>query len=232
MIGITKSESGLYWPSQKSLKVLNIKKDDLFLYGASSNYDPHVDGVFGFPGVKFYRVLRVLTINNETEETRFLKLGINHKLQKDDYIVFDFDNAEHQVVNNETDPDKAKNNYRIMLKLHFIVCDKCQPESAYINTVKQAYILYEIITRYFMQTGTNPSTPYGFFIGIVDMIWHKLPFIALICFIIFWMFPFAFLWKKNLFWKRWLFAINATWLTAVFAIAVVLWIRFIITGKR
>jgi len=29
MIGITKSESGLYWPSQKSLKVLNIKKDEL-----------------------------------------------------------------------------------------------------------------------------------------------------------------------------------------------------------
>jgi hypothetical protein len=208
------------------------KRDDLFLYGASSNYDPHVDGFFGFPGVKFYRVLIGLTPNNEKVETRFLKFGIHHKLQKDDYLVFDFDNAEHQVVNNETDPDKVNKDYRIMLKLHFIVCDDCQPDDLFIKGVKQSYILYEIITRYFMQTGTNPSTLYGFILGIVDMVWHKMPFIALICFIAFWMFPLAFLWKKNVFWKRWLLTVNVTWLSIVLAFATVLWIRYILTGKR
>jgi hypothetical protein len=205
---------------------------DLFLYGATGNYEPHIDGVFNFPGMHFYRVLIGLTPDNSKVETRFLKLGVNHKLQKNDYIVFDFDKAEHQVVNHETDTEKDKKNYRIMLKLHFLVCDDCTSENLYMNVVKQSYISYETVTRYFMQVGTDPTTPYEFMVGIVDMIWNRLFIVAFICFIAFWAFPLTYLWKRNYLWKSRLFYFNATWLGGIFGVSLLLWIRYLITGLR
>lgn len=173
-----------------------------------------------------------LTPDNKKVETRFLKLGVNHKLQKDDYLVFDFDKAEHQVVNHEVDVEKDKKNYRIMLKLHFLVCDDCSTEGLYMKTVKESYILYENITRYFMQTGTDPSTLYEFMVGIIDIIFYRLFIIAFICFIAFLAFPLTYLWKHNYLWKSRLFYFNAIWLSGVFGVSLVLWIRYLITGLR
>lgn len=207
------------------------KHKDLLLYGATGNFDPHVDGIFNFSGMHFYRVLIGLTPENEKVETRFLKLDINHKIQDNDYIVFDFDKAEHQVVNHETN-STTDGKYRIILKLHFLVCDNCKVDSFYMQSVKQSYIAYETLTRYVMQTGTDPKTPYEFFLGLLCIIGntYKIFFLFLLLLLLAW--PFAYLWKKNRLWKNRLFYANTSWLGALVAASLILWSRYILTGLR
>ena len=210
-------------------KAPNIKNKDTFLYGATGNFDPHIDGVFSFPGIRLYRVLIGLTPDNEKIETNFLKLDITHKIQKDDYIVFDFDKAIHQVINHS---DKDQGKYRIMLKLHYLVCDKCAPNSSYMNFVKQSYITYEYITRYFMQKGTDPRNLYEFFIGVFCMFLNTFKIIGVILLIFFLSWPFAYLWKRNAFWKSILFYINTAWVGGLFSVSFILWVRYLLTNKR
>ena len=59
------------------------------------------------------------------------------------------------------------NTPRILLKLHFIVCEKNNCSKFYLNFVKRYFIYYDIITRYFLKTGTDPETFYHFFIGLL-----------------------------------------------------------------
>lgn len=142
------------------------------LYGATSNYDLHRDGIFWFPHVEFYRVLIGLTDGNKNVETVFPNLDISRYINKHDYVVFDFDKASHKVLNHS----KKNDTHRVILKLHFCVFTK-KVHPCYRNFVCQTYILYEKITRYFMQTGTNPSTYYQFLIGLVCYITVKTPFL-------------------------------------------------------
>jgi hypothetical protein len=210
------------------------KRDDLFLYGATGNYDAHVDGVFNFPGMHFYRVLIGLTPGNKKVETNFLKLDVTHKLQENDYIVFDFDKAQHQVVNKDTS-DKADDNYRIMLKLHFLVCEDCSKDSFYMKSVKQSYIAYEYVTRYVMKTGTDPTTPYEFLIGIICMIGNNYKIILFLFMFLFFALPISYVFpsnKRNNIWKSRILYANIGWLSVLFATTISLWLRYIITGKR
>lgn len=204
------------------------KRKDLLLYGATSNFDPHVDGIFSFPGVHFYRILIGLT-PNKTVETRFLKLGVNHKLQENDYVIFDFDKAQHQVVNKK---NEASKDYRIMLKLHFLVCDGCDPNSMYLQFVKQSYIVYEGITRYCMQTGTEPKTPYQFFIGLLCILGNNYKGLSLFLALTLLAFPLSYLWKRNRVWQRRLFLWNTGWIGFLLFTTFVLWGRYGLTGLR
>lgn len=151
-----------------------IFKNRGILYGATGNYDLHVDGIFHFPGVEFYRVLIGLTDGNRDVETIFPILNVRKYMNKNDFIVFDFDKAQHQVINNST---VENTNYRIILKLHFCVFKK-KVHPLYRNFVSQSYILYEKLTRYFMQTGTNPTSFYEFFIGLLCYITVKFPYLV------------------------------------------------------
>ena len=138
----------------------NLKK--INLYGAYSNYGIHKDCIFNFDGIKFYRVLIGLTDNNDNVITNFTKFNINHKINKYDYIVFDFDRTEHQVLK-----EKDKETPRILLKLHYIVSENGKHSKEYVELVKKCYLTYEFITRYIMDTGTDPETFYEFFWGLV-----------------------------------------------------------------
>lgn len=151
------------------------------MYGASTNYDTHVDASFRFPGIRFYRVLIGLTDGNQDVETQFVRLGESKFIQKNDYIVFDFDRALHRVVNHGANPDQ----YRILLKLHFCVCDECAVESTYFNTICKVYSLYENVTRYIMQTGTEPKTYHQFFWGLLCYIFNVLPSICILYVLLF-----------------------------------------------
>lgn len=136
--------------------------DNINLYGAKGNYGIHVDNAFfHFPGIQFYRVLIGLTENNNNIITEFTNLNISHKINKGDYIIFDFDQTRHQVkkIKEELTP-------RIMLKLHYLVCENCKYSDNYLQFVKQCYITYERITRYTMENGSNPETFYQFFLGV------------------------------------------------------------------
>ena len=131
------------------------------MYGASGNYDIHKDCIFNFDGVKFYRVLIGLTDGNDNITTYFKNLNVGHKINSGDYIVFDFDNSEHQVIK-----EKPGSTPRILLKLHYIVCENCKHSPKRIETIKNMYIYYEFITRYVMQFGTDPKTFSQFFVGL------------------------------------------------------------------
>lgn len=136
--------------------------DKINLYGASGNYDIHKDCIYNFNGIKFYRILIGLTDGNDNIITYFNNLDIGHKLNSGDYIVFDFDKTTHQVIK-----DKEKLTPRIMLKIHYIVCEDCKYSKEYIERIKFFYLYYEFITRYFMQVGTDPETLYQFFWGLL-----------------------------------------------------------------
>jgi hypothetical protein len=129
------------------------------LYGAVGNYDIHRDSIFHFNGIKMYRVLIGLTDKNESVKTYFNKFGEGKKINKNDYVVFDFDNTTHQVIK-----ENEKKAPRILLKLHFIVSNNSKYD---IDRIKNVYILFERITRYIMDTGTNPTTYYEFFLGLM-----------------------------------------------------------------
>ncbi len=138
------------------------------LYGATGNYDLHVDGMFSFPGIRFYRVLIGLTHGNTTVETSFPGVGASVHINAGDYVVFDFDKARHRVTSHSESPSP-----RMLLKLHFCVSDTSAADSAYVQTVCSAYRTYEGITRYIMQTGTNPVTLYQFVLGLLCYVGTK-----------------------------------------------------------
>jgi hypothetical protein len=132
------------------------------LYGATSNYDIHKDCFFSFNGIRFYRILIGLTDGNDNVTTYFNHFDAGHKLNSGDYIVFDFDKSTHQVIKGN-----EKKTPRILLKLHYIVCEECSYTKDYVAAIKQMYLWYECITRYVMKTGTDPETFYGFFCGLL-----------------------------------------------------------------
>jgi hypothetical protein len=132
------------------------------LYGAATNYDIHRDCIYNFNGIKFYRILVGLTNGNENITTYFNNLDVGHKINKGDFIVFDFDNTTHQVIK-----ENNKDTPRILLKIHYIVCENCQYTHSYVNFIKNLYINYEYVTRYVMKTGTDPETFYEFFCGLL-----------------------------------------------------------------
>ena len=136
--------------------------DKINLYGASTNYGIHKDCMYNFDGIKFYRIIIGLTDGNDNIITYFNNLNTGHKINSGDYIVFDFDKTTHQVIK-----DKQNLTPRILLKMHYIVCENCKYSNEYVETIKKLYIYYEIVTRYIMEVGTDPETLYQFFWGLL-----------------------------------------------------------------
>jgi len=135
--------------------------DKINLYGSATNYDIHKDCFYNFDGIKFYRIIIGLTDGNDNIITYFNKLDIGHKINSGDFMVFDFDKTTHQVIKNN-----EKLTPRILLKIHFIVCENCKYSKEYVETIKKCYLYYEYVTRYITKTGTDPETFYQFFMGL------------------------------------------------------------------
>lgn len=133
------------------------------LYGAAANLIPHKDCIlFNFRDFHFYRIIIGLTDNNNDTATSFVNLNIEHKINKGDYIIFDFDKTLHQVKKYG-----IQETPRLLLKLHFIVCDNGIYSNNYIRFVTNCYIFYYYIARYTEQNGTDPKTFMGFFFGLI-----------------------------------------------------------------
>jgi len=171
-------QSDLFWKKlcdkSKNCTIIDVNEmDELYylnpqkkiiknLYGASSNYGIHRDCVINFNGVKLYRILIGLNNGNDHTTTFMTNLKVGKKLNKGDFIVFDFNKTTHQVLK-----DKESVNPRILLKLHYIVCENCNNSLQYIENIKKFYIWYEYVTRYIMETGTDPHNFYEFFWGLL-----------------------------------------------------------------
>lgn len=132
------------------------------LYGAAANLIPHHDCVlFHFKNINFYRVIIGITENNTDTITEFIHIGVEHRINRGDYMIFDFDKTLHQVKKTGTSETP-----RILLKLHFIVCDNCH-SSLYVSFCAFFYKIYYYIARYTEQIGTDPTTFIGFFFGLL-----------------------------------------------------------------
>jgi hypothetical protein len=132
------------------------------LYGAAANLIPHRDCIlFYFLGISFYRIIIGLTDENTDTITYFNNFNIGHCINTGDYLCFDFDKTLHQVkkMGDTSTP-------RILLKLHFIVCEK-KYSAIYMNFISYFYIWYYIVARYTESIGTDPKTFIGFFYGIL-----------------------------------------------------------------
>lgn len=136
-----------------------------FLYGAAANLVPHRDCIlYNFNSIHFYRIIIGLTDNNNDTITEFIHFQQEHKINKGDYMIFDFDKTTHQVKKTGTTETP-----RILMKLHFIVCDNCTSgySDTYVDFVAYFYKGYYYIARYTEQIGTDPTTFMGFFFGIM-----------------------------------------------------------------
>lgn len=134
------------------------------IYAAVGNYRLHIDFI-SFPGIIVNRVLVGMTPNKKTS-TVFPQKKIFHKLNTNDFVGFDFGREWHKV---EKDKDKESNDndYRIMAKLHFIVCKKCYNKTIYFKIVKLIHVIYIYVSRYILKTGTNPKNLYQFTVGFI-----------------------------------------------------------------
>jgi len=201
------------------------------LYGASTNYDIHRDCIFNFNGIKFYRVLIGLTDGNDNIVTHFTNINIGHKLNSGDVIVFDFDKSTHQVIK-----EREEHTPRILLKLHYIVCENCEYSQRYVENIKQIYIFYEIITRYVMQVGTDPKTFYQFFWGLIcqysanTYIWEILLFIlSAIVLSLHFIFKIAFKYKNIITFAKYT---SLIFTGGYLSIVLFYWARYQLTGIR
>ena len=130
------------------------------LYGSAANLIPHKDCIlYNFKGISLYRIIIGLTDNNNDTSTQFINFNLEHKINRGDYMIFDFDKTLHQVkkLGQQETP-------RILLKIHFIVCENCK---LYVSVVSIFYKWYYYVARYTEQLGTDPKTFIGFFFGLM-----------------------------------------------------------------
>jgi hypothetical protein len=139
----------------------NFEKQNM--YGAAANLIPHRDCIlFNFNGIRFYRIIIGLTDFNKDTSTEFINLNLEHKINRGDYMLFDFDRTLHQVKKSG-----QQETPRILLKLHFIVCENCKYSDNYVKFISNFYKYYYYIARYTEQIGTDPKTFVGFFFGLI-----------------------------------------------------------------
>jgi len=137
--------------------------DKMNLYGVAANLIPHRDCIlFNFQGIRLYRVIIGLTEGNDDTITHFINHKLEHKINRGDYMIFDFDRTLHQVKKT-----KKTKTPRILIKLHFIVCDYENYSIQYVHFVKSFYICYYYVARYTEEIGSDPTSFMGFFYGLL-----------------------------------------------------------------
>lgn len=141
------------------------KINNINYYGATSNYKPHHDCEFCkyiFKKTHVYRVLIGLTNNNKYVVTHFPEYNIGKTINYGDMIAFDFDKTLHEVIN----IDNKQVSPRILLKLHFLVCEEGELSENYLYFIKKFYTGYDRFLRIYTKIGTDPKYLYEFIIGL------------------------------------------------------------------
>ena len=152
----------IMYSNSKKIKNTNM----INYYGATSNYKPHRDCGFCkyiFFNTNMYRVLISLNSGNKFVFTSFPEYNVQKNMNIGDMIGFDYDETLHQVIN----VNNKQIEPRLILKLHFLVCENCKLSSFHLELIKQFYIYYDRILRYYTKIGTDPSQYHEFVIGLV-----------------------------------------------------------------
>lgn len=166
-------------------KNVNSSNDDINYYGATSNYKQHHDCEICtsiFKNTHIYRILIGLTNENEYIVTNFPDHNIGKKLNEGDVIGFDFDKTLHEVINIDNKQVKP----RILLKLHFLVCEDCNISDQQFQRTKKFYVFYDRFLRDYTKIGTDPKYPHEFIIGLTShfLYYHNIEKILFLYFII------------------------------------------------
>jgi hypothetical protein len=141
------------------------------LYGDTNAFQKHIDCDFcNFDKIKFYRVLLGLT-DNEHVTTVFNNLNLEHKIQKYDYMIFDFGKTTHQVLTK-----KEGSSPRVFIKLHFLVSEDNSYSDFYLWCVKQYHVYYYKSMRNLQNEtgGRHPTTFKEFFFGLMAHFYYNL----------------------------------------------------------
>lgn len=209
-----------YVPSMTELYKAKVPfKRDKNLYGASGNFDVHVDMDFRFPNVRLYRILIGLTDNNKHVHTSFPEHDVDHKINFGDVVIFDFNKTVHKVFKDK-DIDESRN----MIKLHFVVCNGCTSNigSKYLDLCMDSYHTYEVVTRHFMAKGADPENLYEFALGVTSY-WmtNKRPYFCYI-FILWILSYYNDFFRKNFYLSLIIYVIFVK----------IYWLRYNITGNK
>lgn len=147
-------------------------------YGATGNIVIHKDChyICSFSGASLYRIIIGLSDGNDNVSTKFVEFNAQKKINKNDFVLFDFSRTTHQVVKEK----QHINTPRTLLKLHFLICEDCKYSNDYLLFLKKYFINYDIITRYILKTGTDPQTFYQFFIGLLTYYFYYPNFIYIL----------------------------------------------------
>lgn len=200
--------------------------NNMNLYGDTNAFQKHIDcDVCNFEGVKFYRVLIGLT-DNKYVTTVFNNFNIDHKIQKNDYMVFDFGKTTHQVIT-----DNTNSSPRLFMKMHFMACDdNCS--DFYLWCVKQYHIYYYISMRNLQNEtgGRNPSTFKEFFFGLMSHYYYNSYTKYLILFFLIGIILISYKFIKHL--KKRIFFIVISFMILYLLIVSFYWLRYILFGVR
>jgi hypothetical protein len=166
LISVPELDELMYSYAPPSLKMNN----SVNLYGDTNAFEKHIDcDVCNFNGVKFYRVLIGLT-DNKYVTTVFNNLNIKHKIQKNDFIIFDFGKTTHQVIT-----DENKSSPRLFMKIHFLINENNTNSHFYLWGIKQYHIIYYKMMRSLQNEtgGRHPSNFKEFFWGLMSHFYYN-----------------------------------------------------------
>jgi len=204
------------------------------LYGATGNIVIHKDchEVCSFNTISLYRILIGLTNDNTNIITKFNNFNAETKINSGDYAIFDFSRTTHQVIKENQDIQTP----RILLKLHFMICEDCEYSKPYLQFLKSYFIAYDNITRYILKTGTDPKTFYQFFIGLLTQFFYLDYVYYIIVFIIIFIIVFLrFIFNIKLIYKnryKLITYIIGSLLFCYLFIVFIYWIRYRVTGIK
>ena len=155
----------LYFSNPKFKKNNNM----IGLYGSTNNLYLHRDCEYicTFPNIKVYRVLIGLS-DNKNMITNIPHANLSYKLEKYDYLFFDYSRTHHQVLKDNVSYD---NNARKIIKIHFMVFDNNTP-IYYQNLLTNYFTLYNTIFRFWSNMGLEPETYFQFFFGLSNQLFY------------------------------------------------------------
>jgi hypothetical protein len=141
--------------------------------GDQGLFEKHYDGVLKM--INNATIIRVLVYINSNDNyiVHFLDSNVSYNFKKYEYGILDFNKEYHYVEGKfNYNVDGNTNNSRILLKLNYLVCPKCN--SFYRNFIIFINNSIFYFVKKCMEYSKSPQTPFEYFIGFFCNFFRKL----------------------------------------------------------
>lgn len=140
--------------------------------GDQGLFDKHYDGVLKF--IKDGTFIRALVYINSVDNftVHFIDSKKNVHFETYDFGLLDF-NREYHYVDGSYDNNINKEDDRIILKLHYMVCPNCSDTYMKLLIFLNKFVSFDI-TRTAMDYSKNPTTVFQKIIGFLCNFFRKL----------------------------------------------------------